>query len=54
MRPLLYHLSYTARASDMVGPPLRSVKQPGSRSGALVQWRGRRVGPSPRLRVRPL
>ena len=27
MRPLLYHLSYTARASDMVGLASTTVKQ---------------------------
>ena len=54
MRPLLYHLSYTARASDMVGPALTSVKQPGPPSSALDQRRGRGVSPRPRLRVRPL
>ena len=32
MRPLLYHLSYTARASDMVGPTSTSVKQTRRRS----------------------
>ena len=54
MRPLLYHLSYTARASDMVGPAFTSVKQPGPPSGARAEARPSRTAEPALARPTPL